>query len=66
MVANCNPFFAAAPLKPYHPNQRMKQPKAPIVILCPGIPFGLPSLLNFPIRGPNILAPIKAVIPPTI
>ncbi len=27
---------AAAPLNPYHPNQRMKHPSAPITMLCPG------------------------------
>ena len=58
-------LVAAAPLNPYHPNHKIKHPNAPNVILCPGIPCGFPSLSNFPIRGPNILAPIKAVKPPT-
>ena len=65
MVANWISFVAAAPLNPYHPNHKMKHPNAPNGILCPGIPFGLPSLLNLPIRGPNIAAPINAVKPPT-
>ena len=57
---------AAAPLNPYHPNHKMKHPRAPIVILCPGIAFGLPSLPNLPIRGPRKAAPMIAVTPPTI
>ena len=27
---SCSTDVAAAPLNPYHPNQRMKQPRAPI------------------------------------
>ena len=58
---------AAAPLNPYQPNHRMNTPSAPIGILCPGIACGLPvRTLYFPIRGPSILAPISAEIPPTI
>ena len=64
------PSQAAAPLKPYHPNQRMKQPRAPSVIEWPGIAFTFLTLpaLSFtylPSRGPTIIAPISAVIPPT-
>ena len=29
--ANCGPVVAAAPLNPYQPNQRIKQPSAPSV-----------------------------------
>ena len=36
MDASCGPVVAAAPLNPYHPNQRMKHPRAPITRLCPG------------------------------
>ena len=34
---NCMVSVAAAPLKPYHPNQRINTPSAPIRILCPTI-----------------------------
>ena len=68
--SSCETLEAAAGLKPYQPNQRIKQPRAPIVRLCPGIAFTLisPSLVltNLPIRGPTILAPIRAQIPPTM
>ena len=57
---------AAAPLNPYQPNQRMKQPKAPRVMLCPRIGFGFPFSSNLPILGPNILAPMSAETPPTV
>ena len=63
-------FVAAAPLNPYQPNQRMKQPSAPKVIEWPWIAFTFvtfPSLsfVYLPRRGPSIIAPIKAAIPPT-
>ena len=61
----------AAPLKPYQPNHNMNTPSAPRGMLCPGnaftfttLPFS--SLTNLPIRGPSILAPMIAEIPPTI
>ena len=57
-------------INPYHPNHKIKHPKAPSVNEFPGIAldFTLPSfvLLYFPIRGPTIIAPIKAAVPPTI
>ncbi len=61
---------AAAPLKPYQPNQRMKQPRAPRVMEWPGMAFTFltfPSLLliYLPSLGPTIMAPIRAVTPPT-
>ena len=69
--ASWSPVAAAAPLNPYHPNQRIKQPRAPITILCPGkaftfVIFPFSSLVNLPIRAPTIAAPINAVSPPTI
>ena len=62
---------AAAPLNPYQPNHRINTPSAPSGILCPGkaftfITLPLASLSNLPIRGPRILAPIRAAIPPTM
>ena len=66
---SCSTEVAAAPLNPYQPNQRMKQPKAPIVREWPGmaltlmLPFS--SLVNLPIRGPRMDAPIRAHRPPT-
>ena len=68
---SCSTDFAAAPLNPYQPSQRMNTPSAPIVILCPGIAFTFVifpflSFVNFPIRGPRIAAPTRALIPPTM
>ena len=62
---------AAAPLNPYQPNHRINTPSAPSGILCPGkaftfITLPLASFSNLPIRGPRILAPIRAEIPPTM
>ena len=61
---------AAAPLKPYQQNHRMKQPSAPRVTECPGIAWEtvLPALstVYFPIRGPSRHAPTSAVRPPTM
>ena len=54
------------PLNPNQQNHSINTPRAPTVMLCPGMAFGLPSLLYLPIRGPNILAPTKAATPPTI
>ena len=62
---------AAAPLNPYQPSQRMNTPSAPIGRLWPGKAFTLTTspfsfLVNLPIRGPSILAPIIAAVPPTM
>ena len=62
---------AAAPLNPYQPSHRINTPSAAITRLCPGkaftfVTFPSLSVSNFPIRGPNIHAPISAQIPPTI
>ena len=54
------------PLNPNHANQSMNTPKAPTVKLWPGIAWAFPSLEYLPIRGPSIVAPIKAATPPTI
>jgi len=69
--ASCGPVVAAAPLNPYHPNQRMKHPSAPITMLCPGnactfVTFPSLSLVNLPILAPSSAAPINAVVPPTM
>ena len=74
VVRNTEPKLStvvvAAPLNPYQPNQRINTPKAPSVNECPGIAFDFvfPSfvLLYFPIRGPTIIAPIRAAVPPII
>ena len=67
--ARLSVFVAAAPLNPYHPNQRMKHPRAPSVIECPPIAFEIivPSafFVYLPILAPRIIAPTKAAIPPT-
>ena len=54
------------PLKPNQQNQRIKQPKAPSGMECPGIAFDFPFLSYLPIRGPRMMAPIRAATPPTI
>ena len=71
VVIAMSPRFVAAPvvepqLNPNQQNHRMKTPNTPSGRLCPGIPFTEPSLLYFPILGPNIFAPMKASTPPTI
>ena len=71
MEPSCSILVAAAPLKPYQPSHRMKHPRQPMGRLCPGkaltpVIFPALSLVNFPIRGPRIAAPIRALIPPTI
>ncbi len=75
VVKNTDPSVgtsvAAAPLNPYHPSHRINTPRAAITRLCPGNALILvifPSLFfsNLPIRGPNIHAPMRAQIPPTM
>ena len=68
--ASCTLSDAAAPLKPYQQNHRMKQPRAPRVREWPGmaLTWRLPSsrLVYFPSRGPRIQAPSRADRPPTM
>ena len=52
-----------APLKPNQPNHRMKVPSAAIGMLEPGIGFTV-SPKYLPIRGPMMIAPIRAAQPP--
>ena len=52
-------------LNPNHPKARMKQPVSTITRSCPGIAKGLPSRVNFPMRGPMIIESASAVMPPT-
>ena len=68
---SCGTVVAAAPLKPYQPSQRMNTPSAPSAMLWPGkaltfVTFPSLSLLNLPMRGPKIFAPISAEMPPTM
>ena len=44
-------------LNPNQPKARINVPTMAIGMLCPGIAFGDPSLLYFPILGPIIFAP---------
>src|ERR1039457_4074730 len=53
-------------LKPNHPKKSTRLPTIAIGIWCPGIALGVPSFLNFPIRGPSTIAPASAETPPTI
>ena len=52
-------------LNPNHPNARMKHPVSTHMMSCPGMAFGLPSRVNFPMRGPRMSAHASAVMPPT-
>ena len=56
----------AAPLKPYQPNQRMNTPRAPSVMLWPGMALDLPLASYLPMRAPRNAAPMKAMMPPTM
>lgn len=40
----------AAPLKPYQPNQRVNTPRAPSVMLWPGMALDLPLASYLPMR----------------
>ena len=60
--ANCDP-----PLKPYQPIHKMNVPKVTNGIdeAAKGAIFwGLPSSVNLPRRGPNIITPARAAAPP--
>ena len=60
---------AAAPLNPYHPNQRMNTPRAPMGRLWAGMALEIffPSFTVYlPMRGPRKMAPSRAVMPPAI
>ena len=59
-AANCEPG-----LKPNQPNQRMKTPRLASARLCPGMARDFLSLSYFPIRGPRMAAPTRAIQPPT-
>ena len=68
---SCATLVQAAPLKPYQPSHRMKQPRQPSARLCPGkalilTTLPLSSRTNLPMRGPSSFAPIRAVKPPTM
>ena len=53
------------PLNPNQPNHRINTPKVPRSKLLPGIGFTDPSLPNFPILGPTMIAAASAATPPT-
>ncbi len=57
--ASCEP-----PLKPNHPNQRMKTPRVTAGMLDGGVILTEPSLRNLPQRAPTTMAPAKAAQPP--
>ena len=65
-IASPSILTVEAPLNPNQQNQRINTPKAPTVRLCPGIAFDLPPFVYLPIRGPRMMAPIRAATPPTI
>src|SRR5437762_3059914 len=51
-------------LNPIQPNNRIMVPMTTYPRLWPGIAFGDLSLLNFPMRGPRMMAKASAVKPP--
>src|SRR5713226_8367025 len=51
-------------LNPIQPKSRMNVPVTTNGMLCPGIAFGVRSLLNLPIRGPSRIASASAHQPP--
>src|ERR1051325_10363866 len=53
-------------LNPNQPKNRIIVPRTPREMLCPGIVFADPSLLNLPMRGPITIAPARAMAPPII
>ena len=50
-------------LKPNHPKARMKQPRKAMDRSWPGMATALP-FTYFPMRGPRIQAPVRAMTPP--
>ena len=71
MEESSDGVVAAAPLKPYQPSHKMKTPSAPSGIEWPGMALILitfPSLPRtyFPMRGPSMIAPTRAAMPPTM
>src|SRR5258708_28663895 len=52
-------------LNPNQPNARIKQPSRTSTMSWPGMATGLPSRVNFPMRGPSIIARANAPSPPT-
>ena len=56
-------------MNPYHPNQRMNTPRAPMGRLWAGMALEIffPSFTVYlPMRGPRKMAPSRAVMPPAI
>ena len=51
-------------LNPNQPNQRMIVPNITMGMLWPRIAVGLPSFVNFPIRGPSKMVPASAAEAP--
>ena len=71
MLESSETLVAAAPLKPYQPSQRMKTPSAPRGMEWPGMALTLTTLpflsrTYLPMRGPRMIAPISAAMPPTM
>jgi subfamily B ATP-binding cassette protein MsbA len=52
-------------LKPNQPNQSTRQPMKAAIMLWPGIACTRPSAAYLPIRGPRMIAPVRAAQPPT-
>ena len=53
-------------LKPNQPKARISVPITTNEMLWAGMALDEPSLLNLPIRGPSIIAPASAAIPPVM
>ena len=53
-------------LKPYQPNQRIRPPTAPRMMLCGGIGPPPSRLKTRPSRGPSAMAPASEIVPPMV
>ena len=53
-------------LNPNHPKPRISVPMTAMGRLCPWIMLIVPSLRNFPMRGPMMSTPASAVTPPVM
>ena len=66
MAASLSMATVEQPLKPNQQNHRMNTPRAAMGRLWPRMARGLPFSSYLPMRGPRILAPTRAAVPPTM
>src|SRR5512139_1244441 len=65
-IRRSEPARVEPALNPNQPKARMKHPTMAIGMWCPGMAFGVPSLLYLPRRGPRIFPPTRARTPPVM